>query len=137
MNSADVKIGSKYKVINNTDNKQIPVGTIITITSKYSSEPAYADWFNCDYNAAGVYARQNVRAIMLGPTTTPREDFIKIIADAEAVIVDANNKLAYMKEAETEEFDQEEYRCFQALSIAEDTSKSKIERAKALRTLIK
>jgi hypothetical protein len=124
----DIRVGNKYKIVgNNRGNPTLKIGTIITVKRKQSSTyieveelPGYW-WVSSDF----------------GPATTDLITLQKELTNAEELVKQIQAKLAYMAEAQTNDFDEDEYRCYEALKIAEDTTRSKLERSKALAQLIK
>jgi hypothetical protein len=131
MKSKDIKINEKYKVTTTlyAANYNIAKGDVVLVIDKSgasimikSLDGGTTTW---------------IEARHLEPATSSKDDLNKQLADAEAQVVDVKARLAYLEESGTDVFDEDEFRCFQALKIAEDTSKSRIERARALGKLVK
>jgi hypothetical protein len=58
------------------------------------------------------------------------------IKATEAFIAEAKLKIAFMEETNSEEFNENEFKAYQTLTLIENTSMSKLEKAKAIASLI-
>jgi hypothetical protein len=58
------------------------------------------------------------------------------IAATRAFIAETKNKIAFMKETGSEQFDENEFKAYHTLTIIEQSDMSKIEKAKAIAALI-
>jgi hypothetical protein len=58
------------------------------------------------------------------------------IAATQAFIAETNMKIDFMAEIKSEDFDENEFKAYQTLTLIENTSMSKIEKARAIASLI-
>lgn len=68
---------------------------------------------------------------------TNREFMLRQVAKLETELTDVRNKLAWMDEVGTDEFDETEYKVWSVMNAVEDTSMTKIERVKLIASLVK
>ena len=68
---------------------------------------------------------------------TNREYMLRQVAELETELTDVRNKLAWMDEVGTDEFDETEYKVWSVMNAVEDTSMTKIERVKLIASLVK
>lgn len=68
---------------------------------------------------------------------TNREYMLRQVAKLETELTDVRNKLAWMDEVGTDEFDETEYKVWSVMNAVEDTSMTKIERVKLIASLVK
>jgi hypothetical protein len=128
MKIEDLKAGESYILISN---KRSVAGVTLNRPVKiYSVDSANNRVY---VNGGNAY----VDISDLGDPVTDMKRFELELEDLQAKAVVIQSKIAYLKENSLEKFDEKEWKCYQALLIAEDTSKSQIERARALAELIK
>jgi hypothetical protein len=77
------------------------------------------------------------------PSRTKMEQFREQIEKAEAkiaatqaFIAEINMKMLFMSEVNSDEFDENEFKAYQTLTLIENTSMSKLEKARAIASLI-
>jgi hypothetical protein len=77
------------------------------------------------------------------PSRTKKEQFEEQIEKAQAKIAatqefinETRMKIQFMDEIKTEDFDENEFKAYQTLTLIENTSMSKLEKAKAIASLI-
>jgi hypothetical protein len=77
------------------------------------------------------------------PSRTKKEQFEEQIEKAEAkiaatqaFIAEIKMKIEFMTEIKSEDFDENEFKAYQTLTLIENTSMSKLEKAKAIASLI-
>jgi hypothetical protein len=77
------------------------------------------------------------------PSRTKKEQFEEQIEKAQAkiyatqaFIAETKMKIDFMDEIKTEDFDENEFKAYQTLTLIENTSMSKLEKAKAIASLI-
>jgi hypothetical protein len=66
-----------------------------------------------------------------------RKDYQKVIDEYQAKIDEAKTTIAWMDEAGVTEFEEDEFKVWQALSTIEDGSMSKMNKVKAIAALLK
>lgn len=68
---------------------------------------------------------------------TNREYMLRQVAELETELTDVRNKLAWMDEVGTDEFDETEYKVWSVMNAVDDKSMTKIERVKLIASLVK
>lgn len=68
---------------------------------------------------------------------TNREFMLRQVAELETELTDVRNKLAWMDEVGTDEFDETEYKVWSVMNAVDDKSMTKIERVKLIASLVK
>ncbi len=122
------KVGDAAKVINNTAGHGSKIGEKVIITWANSNGSSY----NARAANGGVYA---YNPIDLASAVTSKKDLETFIEEQEAEITTAKMKLKYLKETDSEEFDESEFKIYNALTIL-DGAKSKIEKARILKDIL-
>lgn len=73
--------------------------------------------------------------LVIGPET--KEDFEEEKERLECELEDINTKIQFMEENNLDEFDEDEYRIFKSLDVLDDKEKSRKDKAKELKRLLK
>lgn len=120
-----IKKGTKFKVVSNSNSHNYPLNTVLTLSRDglVSSEMG---------NAAVELSGNNLNiqdVVILTATTVA--DLQKELSAAKAVVKEIQQKITFCGENELEEFDEETYRIFKLLEIAEGTG-TRMQKAYAL-----
>lgn len=91
----------------------------------------------------GIQISEKASAFEKGTPKTSIEKFEEMITKAEekieatkAFIAETKSKIAFMKETDSEVFDENEFKAYHTLTIIEQSDMSKMEKAKAIAALI-
>ena len=129
MATRSFKNGDKVRVKNsNYTGYGVNKGDIVTIVAK-GSPNSTVNW--PDYGNFGV---QNVHIELL---TETKEEIVSYIEKQEKLIQEAKDKLAWMKETDSEVFDTDQFKVWQTLTILENKKLTKLEKSKLVANLIK
>lgn len=121
------KVGDKATVIGNLTGHGTRIGDAVTIT-----------WINpngTSYNGTSLKGTYSYNVADLAPVVLSKKDLEAFIEEQEAAITSAKLKLKYLKETNSEEFDENEFKIYNALTVL-DGAKSKIEKARILKDIL-
>ncbi len=103
---------------------------------------AYNGYYNV-HLPNGVSVRMASSTLDKVPSRTKKDQFEEQIEKAEAKIVatqafiaEIKMKIQFMAEVNSEDFDENEFKAYQTLTLIENTSMSKLEKARAIASLI-
>lgn len=121
------KVGDKARVIGNSAGHGSSIGDTVTIikllpTSRISARTEGGQGWSYFLND-------------LEPISCTKKDLETFIEEQEAEITTAKMKLKYLKETDSEEFDESEFKIYNALTVL-DGAKSKIEKARILKDIL-
>ena len=121
-----IKKGTKFKVVSNTNAHNYPIGIVLTLSEDGGPSAemgAAAEEVQCGNNL-------NIRDVALLTEQTVA-DLQKELEAAKAVVTEVQQKIDFCKENGLETFDEESFRIFKLLEIAEGTG-TRMQKAQAL-----
>lgn len=129
--TAEDLIGKTVEIINTIGNHLVPIGTRVVITGTYHN----GDYkFYHDYNSTSLKGT-NFKKLPL-TLKELRSELKRITEEYEKESKQIKDKITFIKEIGSEEFDENEFKAYTTLSIIEGTT-SKKEKAKLIANLLK
>lgn len=128
MKNKDNLTGKKVKVIKDSCRHMIPIGTIITLKTRYSggTNLGYYHSYSSSYISDSDYKLPSIS----------KDEIKDEIEELEDEIFELKSRLAFLEETDSKEFDENEFKVYNTLKIIEKKGLSQIDKAKAIAKLI-
>lgn len=123
------KNGDVLRVKNDKyDSQGIPIGSLV----KYNS-PGRLGYCNCQIGTSAYYlATKDLEPLKFSKTSLENRQ-----KELEDELSNVKTKIAWLKETDAEEFDEDQYKVWQTLTLLENSNLSKLDKTKEITKLLK
>lgn len=133
LKASDIIVGRKYRMKNDSLGAySIAKGDVVTAMYKSGNQVNIV----CDKYGNGVTQLASTITALDNLIYT-KEDIEKQVKEFEALAQTARERLTWMEETESDEYDEDEFKVWQVLSTLDEKKLSKIDKARAIAKLVK